>query len=121
MFGNDDKRFKFVYKQNVNGLYFRILKDKETGICYLISPDGGITPLLDSNGNPQKMQSLTKRRSPEKSDGRLFIVLRLKSFELRMSRKAAKEELSLLPPPCNLKKGCPKRLNKRPYTFLLQV
>lgn len=58
MFGNDDKRFEIEYKQESFGRILQIIKDKETGICYLFSSisgyGGGLTPLLDSNGNPKK-------------------------------------------------------------------
>lgn len=54
---NLDKRFEEVYRQGgalaVTG--YRIIMDKETGVQYLLSwvgSSGGITPLLDKDGNP---------------------------------------------------------------------
>ena len=53
---NDDKRFEIVFKE---GTAFssvkQILKDKETGVHYLVYSSGygvAITPLLDSDGKP---------------------------------------------------------------------
>ncbi len=51
-----DERFEIVYKQRVGfGSVVKVLRDKETGICYLYHMDGysgGLTALLDRNGNP---------------------------------------------------------------------
>lgn len=58
MFGNKDNRFEVVYNQANFNTNFKIIKDKETGVCYRYAAQGyggGITPLLDSNGNPKKM------------------------------------------------------------------
>lgn len=49
-----DERFEVAYKQgNISG--FKVIVDKETGVNYLYSWDGysgGLTALLDENGNP---------------------------------------------------------------------
>lgn len=58
MFGtknnDDDRRFEIVYSQNekIAGM-IRILRDRETGVCYLntwIGAAGSVTPLLDAEG-----------------------------------------------------------------------
>ena len=53
MFGND-KRFDVIYKEgSLSGC--KIIVDRETGVHYLFSYDGyagGITPLLNKDGNP---------------------------------------------------------------------
>lgn len=54
---NDNKRFETVYKQISINKSIRIIKDKETGVCYLFTKSGyggGLTVLLDSNGKPVK-------------------------------------------------------------------
>jgi hypothetical protein len=53
MFGKDtDKRFDVIHKEgSLSG--FKIIVDKKTGVQYLFSWDGyagGLTPLLDENG-----------------------------------------------------------------------
>lgn len=53
---HDEKRFEVVYEQK-NGIaeVIRILRDHETGVCYLqtwAGASGGITPLLDVDGRP---------------------------------------------------------------------
>lgn len=51
-----DKRFEVIYKQGSGlGAYFRILRDRETGVEYLFMGEGyagGLTPLLDASGRP---------------------------------------------------------------------
>lgn len=47
-------RFKVVNKENINGMKISIIVDTETGVHYLMLNGlsaGGITPLLNSNGN----------------------------------------------------------------------
>ena len=52
----DDKRFEVIYKQGSGfGAYFRILRDRQTGVEYLFMGEGygaGLTPLLDAPGKP---------------------------------------------------------------------
>ena len=52
----DDKRFIVTYKQGgFIDLEVKILVDKQTGVNYLFVQSGyagGLTPLLDRNGNP---------------------------------------------------------------------
>lgn len=52
----DQKRFEILYKQGSGfGVYVRVLRDKKTGVQYLLAGEGygaGLTPLLDKNGNP---------------------------------------------------------------------
>lgn len=52
----DEKRFEVIYKQGSGfGAYFRILRDRETGVEYLFMGEGygaGLTPLLDASGRP---------------------------------------------------------------------
>lgn len=55
MFGNQhNDRFDIVFKEGgISGC--KIIIDKETGVNYLFTWDGyagGITPLLDEEGNP---------------------------------------------------------------------
>lgn len=54
MFDKKDNRFDVIYKEGgLSG--YKILVDRETGVNYLFSWDGyagGLTPLLDKNGNP---------------------------------------------------------------------
>ncbi len=53
MFGSKDKRFKVVHEEGTVAVT-RILQDTQTGVNYLYSAygqSGGITPLLDRNGN----------------------------------------------------------------------
>lgn len=50
----DDKRFEVVYCQGVANV-IEVLVDKETGVNYLFRKSanaGGLTPLLDKDGNP---------------------------------------------------------------------
>ena len=53
-----DERFEIIFKDGsamLEGGVRQILVDKETGVHYLTWKAGygaGITPLLDSNGNP---------------------------------------------------------------------
>lgn len=53
---NDEPRFAFVKTEgDVTKGEFRIVVDRKTGIHYLWvkhGPAGGLTPLLDKNGNP---------------------------------------------------------------------
>lgn len=49
-----DQRFKVLYKQGSMTTY-QILQDTETGMNYLFAASGyagGLTPLLDREGNP---------------------------------------------------------------------
>lgn len=58
MFDKSENRFTVIYQQGTFKDFIRILKDNETGVCYLSSKcgsSGGLTPLLDSSGNPAKM------------------------------------------------------------------
>ncbi len=52
----DEKRFEVIYKQAVSfSTEVRILRDRETGVQYLINwtgQGGGITPLLGTDGKP---------------------------------------------------------------------
>ena len=50
-----DKRFKVIYRETTLATSMMILKDTETGVCYLYHGNGyggGLTPLLDSGGKP---------------------------------------------------------------------
>ena len=47
-----EKRFEIIHSENMG--YIQILVDKETGVNYLFCKSGyagGLTPLLDKNGN----------------------------------------------------------------------
>lgn len=53
---SNEKRFEVTYEQK-KGIaeVFRILRDTQTGVCYLQTwsgASGGITPLLDADGRP---------------------------------------------------------------------
>lgn len=52
----DEKRFEIIYKQGVSlSTEVRILRDKVTGVHYLINwtgQGGGVTPLLNAEGKP---------------------------------------------------------------------
>ncbi|MCU9613536.1 DUF6440 family protein [Caldibacillus lycopersici] len=52
--GDSTNRFEVIHKEGtLSGC--KIYRDKVTGVHYLFSWDGyagGLTPLLDSNGNP---------------------------------------------------------------------
>ncbi len=54
MFDKKDKRFDVVYKDGgFSGC--KVMIDRETGVNYLLSWEGyagGLTTLLDKNGNP---------------------------------------------------------------------
>ena len=53
-FSDKDERFEKVYAQGVTNV-IEIWVDKETGVNYLFRAAGyagGITPLLDADGNP---------------------------------------------------------------------
>ena len=62
-----DKRFERIYKQG--GLEVcEILVDKETGVQYLFRASGyagGLTPLLDAQGNPVITPVHHKIKGPE--------------------------------------------------------
>lgn len=48
------KRFRLIHRGDINGMKICIIEDTETGVNYLMLNGisaGGITPLLDSNGN----------------------------------------------------------------------
>ncbi|MCH4887346.1 xylan 1,4-beta-xylosidase [Acidaminobacter sp. JC074] len=52
MFGSKEKRFKILHEEGAVSV-FRVIQDTKTGVNYLyagISSGGGITPLLDKNG-----------------------------------------------------------------------
>lgn len=55
MFGNKkEDRFEFIHKENPKtgwGLT-NIMRDKETGVSYLLHSSGGLTPLLGKDGKP---------------------------------------------------------------------
>ena len=54
MFNKGEERFQIVYKQGKLSGY-KIIMDKKTGVNYLFTYDGyagGITVLLDKEGNP---------------------------------------------------------------------
>jgi hypothetical protein len=60
MFGSkDDNRFETVYKQDGFGTMTHIIKDRDTGVCYLFVArgeyGGGLTPLIDRDGKPVTM------------------------------------------------------------------
>lgn len=49
-----EKRFKVINKENINGVKISIIVDNKTGVNYLMLNGlsaGGITPLLNSNGD----------------------------------------------------------------------
>lgn len=52
----DQKRFEVLYKQGSGfGVYVRVLRDKKTGVQYLLAGEGygaGLTALLDRDGKP---------------------------------------------------------------------
>ncbi len=52
----EKKRFEFTLKEDSTfGAGFRIIKDTQTGVQYLLHYDGyvgGLTPLLDKDGKP---------------------------------------------------------------------
>ncbi len=46
------KRFEKIHEEAVGmGVVHYIIKDKVTGVHYLQTHSGGLTPLLDENGN----------------------------------------------------------------------
>ncbi|HEX2937977.1 MAG TPA: DUF6440 family protein [Ruminiclostridium sp.] len=55
---DSEKRFEEVYVQKSFGKYEKILKDKDTGVCYLFVSEGyggGLTVLVDRDGRPVTM------------------------------------------------------------------
>ena len=45
-------RFELIYKQHISSGILKIIRDKETGVQYLVSSGlgvSGMTPLLDKN------------------------------------------------------------------------
>lgn len=51
----NDKRFEVIFEQKSFGESTRILRDAETGVCYLhqwSGTGGGLTPLLNADGTP---------------------------------------------------------------------
>ena len=52
----NQKRFEVLYKQGSRfDVYVRVLRDKKTGVQYLLAGEGygaGLTPLLDKDGKP---------------------------------------------------------------------
>lgn len=62
MFG---KRFEVIHKEGVMS-GFKIILDRETGVNYLFTWDGyagGLTALLDKNGNPVVKRPLEDEES----------------------------------------------------------
>lgn len=62
MFNNkkNDNRFNVENVSNNSNVRCYVLTDKDTGIQYLetwVSTGGGITPLLDENGNVSKVDT----------------------------------------------------------------
>ena len=51
-----EKRFEVLHEENISGLKsVSILRDKETGVQYLLTVAGyagGLSPLLDKDGKP---------------------------------------------------------------------
>ena len=52
----DEKRFEITYKQKGWDLDTQIIRDTQTGVCYLVLKNGAqiaaVTPLLGSDGRP---------------------------------------------------------------------
>lgn len=51
----NDKRFEIIFEQKSFAEATRILRDTETGVCYLYQwsgAGGGLTPLLNADGTP---------------------------------------------------------------------
>lgn len=52
------KRFEIVFKENTFATVTRILKDRDTGVCYLYYANGnagGLSVMLDKDGKPVTM------------------------------------------------------------------
>ena len=52
---SNEKRFEIVHEQKSLTGVIRILRDSETGVCYLQTwsgPSGGLTVLLNADGSP---------------------------------------------------------------------
>lgn len=53
---SERKRFEVIHKESTGfARDFRILRDKETGVCYLFVHEGyagGLTVMLDAEGKP---------------------------------------------------------------------
>lgn len=50
-----DKRFELIEEQSGFIDSYEVIRDKETGVCYLVAKIGyaaGITPLLGTDGRP---------------------------------------------------------------------
>ncbi|EOV1115900.1 DUF6440 family protein [Listeria monocytogenes] len=47
-----EKCFEIIEKQNSLQLGIMIIRDNETGVQYLYTTNGAITPLLDKEGKP---------------------------------------------------------------------
>lgn len=57
----DNNRFIMIERHNAvddNATNFYLLVDKETKVIYIYTSQGGITPLLDSKGEPQKYKGV---------------------------------------------------------------
>lgn len=55
-----DSRFETVYEQKTLTESTRILRDRETGVCYLYQwagAGGGLTVLVDREGKPVVMEN----------------------------------------------------------------
>ena len=55
MAGSKNKRFIVVLNDTTFATSSKVIKDTETGVCYLYHGDGyggGLTPLLDKDGKP---------------------------------------------------------------------
>lgn len=53
--GSDKQRFEVVHEQKKLNEATRILRDRETGVCYLqtsLGFGGGLTVLVNPNGSP---------------------------------------------------------------------
>ncbi|TFJ55449.1 hypothetical protein CKN96_12670 [Carnobacterium maltaromaticum] len=67
-----EKRFEIIEKQNSLQLGIMIIRDNETGVQYLYTTNGAITPLLDKEGKPIVSQQLFFERLLRRS----FLVQR---------------------------------------------
>lgn len=51
----NEKRFEVIHEQKSMTEVTRILRDRETGVCYLqtrLGASGGLTVLVEPNGSP---------------------------------------------------------------------
>lgn len=52
---SSEKRFEVIHEQKTRAEVTRILRDRETGVCYLQTrsgPSGGLTVLVEPDGSP---------------------------------------------------------------------